>query len=156
MKKVLVPTIIIIILTSVIICPYYLHNILLNNFTSQLINYPLPPKTILIDNASECGNFGGTGDHIDYLACTIIKSDLPLDVLSDYYFEGKFKRAYWDRSHLVKAEVKKVSEHEVFENIYINEEVLFKNLRSIEYDSGYYLIYIYDAGHFAWWDIRGC
>lgn len=157
-KKVILPAFIvvffiIVIIGFVIMGPYFLHNAALRHFTNQLNDYPLPANSTFIDSFSECGLLSGNGDHMDYFACIIIKSHLPIEALVDYYYEAEFKSV---DGNPIKAEIAKTSDSKVLEGLYVNQDIIFRKIRTLENNPGYYIIYIYAAGYCPLWDIRGC
>jgi len=63
----------------------------LSVFAHQLDVLSLPQSIMQIEQKTICGKLNGNGNGMDFLVCTLVKSDLPLDALKQYYKGITFK-----------------------------------------------------------------
>jgi hypothetical protein len=164
MKKIIKRTLFTIILIPVIllrlvVTPYIvvpiLNNISLSGFSRQIYKYPLPQNTVFIEKEAVCGKLNGNGNGMDFFACFVIKSDMSIEQLSQYYKDKKFKPAKKDKKHVVGIEVMPVNGEQLITDYVKYEKVRFSKLKDINDYSGYYVVMIYDGGYSALFDIRG-
>lgn len=132
----------ILIFSSLFIIPLA-NNVRLHKQEKVLADIKLPEKTQLIEKQSVCGKLNGNGNGMNYLATILVKSNLSLQDLHDYY-----------------------SDYEVIEqnNTYLESEYLdhasikYDKLNDIKDFNGYYVILSYQSADLEsiWeWDIRG-
>ena len=109
-----------------------------------LCETPLPEETELIDSLSKAGKLIGNGNGMQYFGAILIKSDLSLEELDDYYSDYKCNE--WD--YLV--EVQEGQSVHVIEHgtLYFPKEIN---------GSGYYIVYSWGNGNHLLeeLDIRG-
>jgi hypothetical protein len=72
--------------------PIRLNNRSLQSFADNLYNYPLPPKTEVVDRRAEVGLMGN-GNHCDFVAEQILVSELSREELEGYYQDVKLPSA---------------------------------------------------------------
>ena len=142
-----------------IITPFFispiLNNITLSSFTRQIYKYPLPNGTELIEKKAVCGKLNGNGNGMDFFACILIKSDMSIDQLKQYYGGKKFKTAKSKRGHLIDVEIVLVNGYKFKTDYVEHKDIYFNKLKNISDNSGYYAVMIYDGGYSADFDIRG-
>ena len=95
---------VLLVVTLFVVSPI-LNNITLSNFSKQIYNYPLPKNTVLIEKEAVCGKLNGNGNGMDFFACILIKSDMSIDQIKDYYKERKYKTAKSVKNHVVDIEI---------------------------------------------------
>ena len=54
---------------------------------NELIDLPLPYSTEFIESIHKAGKLVGNGNGMQYFGAILIKSELPLDELKEYYLE---------------------------------------------------------------------
>lgn len=65
-----------------------------SNVAKQLKDIPLPEKTSYIESISKAGKLTGNGNGMQYLGCILIRSDLTLEQLREYY--AAFSENEWE------------------------------------------------------------
>ena len=160
MKKILfaiaiIPVLLVfLVVTSFIVAPI-LNNITLSSFSKQIYNYPLPKNSELVEKKAVCGKLNGIGNGMDFFACILIKTDMSIDQLKQYYKEKEFKSAKNDKDHAANVEVTSINGEQLSTDYVLHEDVRFSKLKNINDYSGYYAVMIYDGGYSADFDIRG-
>lgn len=61
------------------------NNRIADSLEQDLLNYPLPPQTELLDSASIAAKVAGNGNGMQYIGALLVKSDLSEDELQAYY-----------------------------------------------------------------------
>ncbi len=117
-----------------------INNIRLANFSRQIYTHSLPMQTKILEKQSICGKLNGNGDGMDFLATILIKSDLSLEDLQKYY---SFATVIKQDGVTLK------------DDCVENRELKYSALNNINNYEGYYVVYIYDGGYPALFDIRG-
>lgn len=119
------------------------NNYIANKQEKVLAQIDLPENTYLIEKQSVCGKLNGNGNGINYLATILIKSDLSLVELQDYYSNYEVME---QNSNL-------------FESEYLeHDSISYDMLDNITEFNGYYVVYSYKSADFGsiWeFDIRG-
>lgn len=125
---------------------------LINDYTAvtvarELGEMDLPLQTELIETISSAGKLVGSGNGMQYFGAILIKSELSIEELEDYY--SQYRKNQW--SYIVEeqngSEIKAV-EHRNLE---------FKELRDIDDLDKYYIVYSWGESKFVLgdMDIRG-
>lgn len=100
----------------------------------QLKNTPLPENTELLESVSMAGKLAGNGNGMDYLGIILIKSNLSIDELEEYY--SKYRKDEWE--YLV--EVQKGQEPDMIDH---TQGLKFSKKVG---DKGYYVVYSWGDG----------
>ncbi len=89
MKKMLVIIVltVVIIFLSVLITKPIINNNVAMKMADELIDLPLPNSTEFIESIHEAGKLVGNGNGMQYFGAILIKSELSLDELKEYYLE---------------------------------------------------------------------
>ena len=109
---------------------------------NDLKSIPLPEKTELIESTSKAGKLIGNGNGMQYFGAILIRSDLTLNELSDYYL------------HKIPNAVVKEQKLQTIECVE-HKELSFKTpITEIE---NYFIVYLFGSGisPFSELDIRG-
>ena len=146
MKKILV----IIVLTAAIILLYILAPAPIVNDTvakktaNELAHFPLPGSTELIESIYKAGKLVGNGNGMQYFGAILIKSELSLDELKEYYSE--FANSEW----------KCIVENQTNKNIGMIEHTNLTFKADIK-GKNYYIVYSWGNNNtiFHELDIRG-
>ena len=83
-KKILLIILLILIFLLIIFIPIT-NNLIANGIESEIKNIPLPQDTKIIDSISIAGKLTGNGNGMQYFGAILIKSDLDLIELENYY-----------------------------------------------------------------------
>ena len=113
--------------------------------TAKIINdLPVPEKTECVENASLAGKLVGNGNGMQYFGAILIKSELSLDQLSEYY------KGYSNQTSKFTVENQKDQKVQVVEH----KNLSFKT--DIKTDN-FYIVYTWGSndGLFDELDIRG-
>lgn len=135
-----------------------LNDISLTKFSYQLDLLPLPENTTQVETVKTCGGLIGNGNHMDYLACLLVKSDSSYEELQAYYSSAKFATAKTGSEaslHGVEAIVLRPDGTHLPESAMLHVPIDFMKLHSIEDTSKYYIVMIFDSGYSAAFDLRG-
>jgi len=117
-----------------------INNIRLAHFSRQIYTYSLPMQTKILEKQSICGKLNGNGDGMDFLATILIKSDFSLEELQSYY---SFATVIKQVGMILNSE-------------YLQHgEIRYSNLKNVTNFNDYYVVFIFDGGHPALFDIRG-
>ena len=110
-----------------------------------LTETPLPEKTEYIEAVSKAGKLTGNGNGMQYFGAMLIKSELSLEELNDYY--SVYRKNEWD----FVVEVQEEQQIEVIEHGTISFAC------DMSQEEGYYIVYSWGSGNevFAALDIRG-
>jgi hypothetical protein len=130
-----------------------LNDISLTNFSYQLDLLPLPENTTQVETVKTCGGLIGNGNHMDYLACLLVKSDSSYEELQAYYSSAKTGSEA--SLHAVEAIVLRPDGTHLPESAMLHVPIDFKKLHSVEDTSKYYIVMIFDSGYSAAFDLRG-
>lgn len=104
---------------------------------------PLPAETQLIEKQSTCGKLNGNGNGINYLATILIKSNLTLKELKEYYYNY---------------EVVTQSTPQLNSEYLEHDTIVYRKLRKVNDFNGYYVVCSYQSAEFgSIWelDLRG-
>ena len=128
----------------------YLFSPFINNHTAAdiaraLQTLPLPENTEYLDSTSAAAKLVGNGNGMQYFGAILIKSELSLDELDEYY--NNFRKSDWD----------------IFIEEQTGSEVVFIEHRKIAFQAGMppegncYIIYTWGDGMFPFseFDLRG-
>jgi len=63
----------------------FANNRIADGLEQDLLNYPLPPQTELLDSASIAARVAGNGNGMQYIGALLVKSELTEDELQEYY-----------------------------------------------------------------------
>lgn len=125
---------------------------LINDYTAipvarELSEMDLPPQTELIESISSAGKLVGSGNGMQYFGAMLIKSELSIEELEDYY--SQYRKNQW--SYIV--EEQNGSEIKIVEH----RKLEFKELRDIYDLDKYYIVYSWGESKYALadMDIRG-
>ena len=127
----------------------------LSAFAHQFDASSLPQSTMQIEQKTICGKLNGNGNGMDFLVCTLIKSDLSLDELKQYYNSMMFKAVRNDEGHKVQIEVLRSKGSEVKSEYLQHGSINFEALKNNLDYSSYYIVLLYDGGYSADFDFRG-
>ena len=61
------------------------NNRIAGSLEQDLLNYPLPPQTEILDSASIAARVAGNGNGMQYIGALLVKSELTEDELQEYY-----------------------------------------------------------------------
>jgi hypothetical protein len=154
----LIPIIVIFLLVLPYIVSPIINDISLNSFSGQINKYALPQNTEIIEKKQVCGKLNGNGNGMDFFACILIKSDLPLDDIKQYYKAIAFKPAKSieaNSEHIVDIDVVQSKGYRLQTEYVERDEVDFASLKNVTDFSKYFLVMIYDGGYSANFDLRG-
>ena len=121
------------ILTAVVLIGGVISIPLLNNYTAYkveraLCEIPLPEEAELIESLSQAGKLTGNGNGMQYFGAILIRSDLSLEELDDYYSD--YRSNEWEC--LVETQEGQSIEVIDHETLQFSEEIK---------GSGYYIVY---------------
>lgn len=142
-------------LISLFIFAPLINNYKLSIFAHQLDTFALPQSTMQIEKKTICGKLNGNGNGMDFLVCTLVKSDLSLDALKQHYYGITFKTVGNDEEHKAEIEVLHVNGSEVKTTYLQHGRINFDTLKNNLDYSNYYIVLLYDGGYSADFDIRG-
>ena len=144
MKQILIIVffIAIIVSCSALIATPFINDDVSKKTANELADLPLPGNTELIESVHESGKLVGNGNGMQYFGAILIKSDLSLEELKEYY--SSYAENEWDC----------VVEKQTGADIKIIEHVKFTT--EIEGDN-YYIVYSWGDNDtiFHEFDIRG-
>lgn len=147
MKKYVISVIIAAIVAVALLVGFIISIPLVNNGSAKdveksLTDIALPEDTELVESISKAGKLVGNGNGMQYFGAILIKSELSLDELTDYYSE-KLDGAVVKEQ---KSQVIDFLDHETF---------AFET--SIDENASYYTVYLFGSGIFPFseLDIRG-
>lgn len=141
MKKVITLVCAVLVIAFVVSVPI-VNNRSASKVEDMLLNIPLPADTVLVDSLSKAGKLVGNGNGMQYFGAILIKSNLSLEELIEYYTDH-------DQYLMVKkqdgAQIKFI-EHE---NVCFEAEV--------NPQEGYYMVCLFGSGiaPFSQLDLRG-
>lgn len=146
MKKVLVIIIlsVVLIFLSVLTAAPIVNNNIAKKTANELVNLPLPNNTEFIESIYEAGKLVGNGNGMQYFGAILIKSELSLEELKEYYLE--FAESEW----------KCIVESQINSDVKIMEHTRLTFKADIEGDN-YYIVYSWGDNNtiFHEFDIRG-
>ncbi|WP_371368216.1 hypothetical protein SRRS_18780 [Sporomusa rhizae] len=115
----------------------------------------LPQNITLVESKTICGKLNGNGNGMDFLACILVKSDLSLEEIQQYYDGIVFQTAKNDVNHKVEKQVLPVKGNKLETEYLEHGSISFDTLKPSPDYSKYYIMLIYDGGYSADLDIRG-
>ena len=149
MKKVLKALVIIvlalaIIFLSVLIAAPIVNDNIAKKTANELVDLPLPNNTEYVESIHKAGKLVGNGNGMQYFGAILIKSDLSLDELKEYYLQ--FADSEW----------KCIVENQINKNVEITEHPKLTFKTDIE-GNNYYIVYSWGDNDtiFHVLDIRG-
>lgn len=146
MKKVVVIIIVTVALVclSVLIAAPFVNDHMAKKTAKELADLPLPNNTELIESVYKAGKLVGNGNGMQYFGAILIKSELLLEELQEYYSE--FAESEWQC----------IVENQIDTEIRIVEPTRLTFRSDIEGDH-YYIVYSWGENHtiFHELDIRG-
>lgn len=142
----------------IFIMSLFIFNPLINNyrllaFAQQLKT--LPQTITLVESKTICGKLNSNGNGMDFLACILVKSDLSLKEIQQYYNEMNLRTAQNDANHEVAKQVLHVTGNKLETEYLQHGNISFDTLNTSQDYSKYYIMLIYDGGYSADFDIRG-
>jgi len=155
---IVIPVVIFIIIASFFVIDFLSNDFALSNFSKQLYSYSLPKNTKIIEKQDICGKLNGNGNGMDFLATMLIKSDLSLKELNDYYSKVNFRSAKSNNnnsSHKPEISIVKPTSSKLESEYLSHGEIEYNNLKNVDSYSKFYIIMLYDGGYSADLDIRG-
>lgn len=110
----------------------------------KLCATPLPENTELIDSLSKAGKLTGNGNGIQYFGAILIRSELTLEQLEDFY--SSYRENEWE--YLVAVQTDRDISFIELEQLYFSQEVTTDR---------YYIVYSWGQGIelFEMLDMRG-
>ncbi|HEY4431600.1 MAG TPA: hypothetical protein VGN87_11220 [Paenibacillus sp.] len=148
MKKtftiVLLTTVVALVLT--VISTPFINNHIANSIIKDLVKVSLPDKTEWIDDISSAGKLIGNGNGMQFFGAILIKSELTLEELNNYY--SKYRENEW--SYIVEQQVSDTID-------FLNGHLKFKALKADEELINYYIVYTWGSSDYplSELDIRG-
>lgn len=133
----------VILIGSIISIPF-INNHIAYKVEKTLYETPLPEKTELIESISRAGKLTGNGNGMQYFGAILIKSELSLKELDDYYSD--YRSSEWE--YLVGIQEGQTIEVIDHGELHFEEEIN---------DNGYYIVYSWGNGNslLKELDIRG-
>ena len=132
---------IIVLLVVFLISIPFINNHLASSIATEIEQIPLPEKTTYIESVSRADKMVGNGNGIQYLGVVLIKSELSIEELNEFYAEYKDLKIEEQSSQQIEFidHGKLLFDHEFDENV------------------NYYILYSWGNGiePFSWLDIRG-
>lgn len=146
MKKVLVIVVltVVIIFFSVLIAAPTVNDNMAEKTANELADIPLPKSTELIESIHKAGKLVGNGNGMQYFGAILIKSELSLDELKEYYLD--FADNEWSC----------IVENQINTDIRIIEHAKLAFKTDID-GNNYYIVYSWGNNNtiFHEFDIRG-
>jgi hypothetical protein len=130
------------------------NKLVLNKFSRQLKEAELPESTELIASEQQYGRLIGDKNGLDFLAVIIIKSELSITQLKEFYNEKVYFNAK-DTHNEIDLYIYNMESSSINNLIELNTEVSFDELSGITDLSDYYAIILIDAGYPAGLDHNG-
>ncbi|QOR34962.1 hypothetical protein IMX26_16105 [Clostridium sp. 'deep sea'] len=131
-----------------------INNVVLNRFSTQIEDIKLPNHTSILNINSICGKLTGNGNGMDFLSCALIKSELSLLELQQFFSNIKFKNAKKSR-YSVNVDVVKTNSYKLNSMYLEHGELVFNCIKNeSSYDNLYYVV-ISDSGYPTFFDLRG-
>lgn len=146
MKKVLVILVltVVIIFLSVLIAAPFVNDHMAEKTANELVDLPLPNNTEFIESIHKAGKLVGNGNGMQYFGAILIKSELSLDELQEYYLQ--FADSEW----------KCIVENQINRDVRFIEHAKLTFQTDIEGDH-YYIVYSWGNNNtiFHELDLRG-
>lgn len=147
MKKVLVIVVLTmaIIFSSVLIAAPVINDSIAKKTANELVDLPLPDSTEFIESVYKAGKLFGNGNGMQYFGAILIKSELSLDELKEYY--GAFAEHEWEC----------VVENQKTTNIELSDEHINMTFKTDIEGDQYYIVYSWGSNDtiFHEFDLRG-
>lgn len=118
-----------------------------NSVKSDLIKLPMPYDSELIDSVSSAGKLTGNGNGMQFFGAILIKSQLSLDELEDFY--SQYRESEW--SCLVDKQTNR------YIDFIEHGKLSFKALGDLDTITGYYIVYTWGNSDYPFsdFDLRG-
>lgn len=145
MKKVLAIVVLIaVIFLSALICTPAVNDNTAKETANELLDIPLPDHTEFVETVYKAGKLVGNGNGMQYFGAILIKSELSLEELKEYYLS--FSENEWEC----------IVEKQTGTDIKVIEHGRLTFKTDIEGDN-YYIVYSWGENDavFGEWDIRG-
>ena len=147
---------IIVVFILLVISPFILspiiNNLWLNQMAKEFKAYSLPEQTNFIEQESVCGKLNGNGNGMNFFSCILVKSDLSLAEIQEYYKGKSFKS--FNKNYQVEVEVIPANGYKLQTQYLEHRDVYFDKLKNLNAYTGYYVILIFDGGYWGGLDIR--
>jgi len=124
----------------------FINNYIAYSIKKDLVKVSLPDKTELIDHLSSAGKLTGNGNGMQFFGAILIKSELTLEELNDYY--SKYREDEW--SYIVEKQVSNTI-------AFLNGHLKFRASKADEELINYYIVYTWGNSDYplSELDIRG-
>jgi len=133
-----------VVLIGVAISIPFINNYIAHKVEKSLCETPLPEKTELIEPISQAGKLTGNGNGMQYFGAILIRSELSLEELDDYYSD--YRSNEWEY----------IVDVQEGQSVEVIDHVMLQFSAEIN-DSGYYLVYSWGSANsmLEELDIRG-
>lgn len=131
------------------------NNISLYEFANQLDSLNYIDGVTFLEKQTICGKLNGSGNGMGFLACSLVKSELPLDDLYIAYAKIEFKTVKESSNNNVYFEVVEVDQSFLQTKYLEHNKIEFNSLKNKDNITNFYALIIYDDGYPAGFDIRG-
>ncbi|MGO4184251.1 hypothetical protein AB4Z17_24015 [Paenibacillus sp. TAF43_2] len=121
----------------------FVNNNIAYSIKKDLIRLNLPDKTEIIDAVSSAGKLVGNGNGMQFFGAILIKSELALEELNNFY--SVYRKNDW--SYIVE---KQVSNHIAFIE---HDDLTFKALNKDEKLINYYIVYTWGSSNYPLSDL---
>lgn len=134
-----------IIFLSVLIAAPIVNDNIAKKTANELVDLPLPNNTEYVESIHKAGKLVGNGNGMQYFGAILIKSDLSLDELKEYYLQ--FADSEW----------KCIVENQINKNVEIMDEHTTLTFKTDIKGNNYYIVYSWGDNDtiFHELDIRG-
>ena len=136
------PLIIILTLPGIFIINPLINNSRLNDFSKQIIEYSTRSDIKCIDTQAICGKLNGCGNGMDFFSCTLIKTEIELSKLKNYYKDISLKPAHKTSNHKVIFIIEEVSDYVVDLDYIQNKRMSFNVIKDAKEFKGYYYLIV--------------
>jgi len=126
------------------------NNIKAQSFISEVKKSAFPASTEVLEVVGGVGNTSGTGNHVELLAAVLVKSDLTLEQLRDYYRADSIENDYVLNNAIIQ-----VTETTQTTSSMDILNLTFKNFENISSDDNLYIIQKIESAVFSTFDLRG-
>lgn len=148
MKKTFIIILIIAVVALVlpVVSTPFINNYIAYSIKKDLVEVSLPDKTELIDDLSSAGKLTGNGNGMQFFGAILIKSELTLEELNNFY--SKYREDEW--SYIVEKQVSNTID-------FLSGHLKFRALKADEELLNYYIVYTWGSSDYplSELDIRG-